>query len=100
MQPSALIDRVSEGKGVRLRLVERNKHGSDPEDLKNPVTNCLDDAFEVELLGKCLADLVDDSELGVALLCLSKQVLRFVEKARVLQGDAETGGDRRQKTFV
>ena len=58
------------------------------EDRPDPLADELDDRLEVELLGERLADLVDDRELGGALVRLGQQPLRLVEQPRVLEGDA------------
>ena len=56
----------------------------------------LDDRLEVELRGERLADLVDERQLGGALVGLGQQTLRLVEQAGVLEGDAHARRERRQ----
>ena len=70
------------------------------EDLPQALADGVDDALEIELLGQRLADLVDDRQLGVALLGLGQQPLRLVEQPRVLQGDTEACRERGQEPDV
>ena len=51
-------------------------------------------------VGEALLDAVDDGQLGGALVRLCQQALRLVEQPRVLKGDAEAAGERRQQTNV
>ena len=57
-------------------------------------------ACEVELLGQGVADVVDDRELGIALVGLGQQALRLVEQARVLERDGHARGERAEQAFV
>ena len=67
------------------------------EDRPDPLADEVDDRLEVELLGEGLADLVDDRQLGGALVGLRQQALRLVEQAGVLEGDAHARGEGRER---
>ena len=54
----------------------------------------LDNGLELELLRQRLADLVDQGQLGIALVGLGQEALRLGEQAGVLEGDAHAGGER------
>ena len=56
--------------------------------------------LHVELGGEALLDAVDDRQLGGALVGLGQQSLRLVEQPRVLEGDAQARGERRQQAHV
>ena len=60
----------------------------------------LDDAVVLELLGQGGTDLVDDRQLGVALLGLGEQALRLVEQPSVLERHAHAARDRGQQPLV
>ena len=57
-------------------------------------------AVEVELLGEGRADLVDERQLGGALVRLREEALRLVEEARVLEGHAHARRERREQADV
>src|SRR4029453_4567501 len=84
MKASSLIDCVREREGIRLWLMEGDELGCHAEYLADPIADGLRDSLKVELPGKRLADLVDDGELGIALLGLSEQMLRLIKEAGVL----------------
>ena len=64
------------------------------EDRPDPLADELDDRREVELLGEGAADLVDDRQLGGALIGLGEEPLRLVEQPGVLERDAHARGER------
>ena len=82
------------------RVVLDDELGLDIEDRLDPVAHGIDDSLEVELLGERLADLVDDRQLGVALLGLGQQMLRLIEQARVFQRHAHARSDRRYELLI
>ena len=65
---------------------------------RSPTSSMI--VVEVELLRQCLADLVDDGELGVALVRLGQQALRLVEEARALERDGHARGERAQEPLI
>ena len=83
-----------------LLVEDRDRQVLSAQDLADLVADGVDDRVVFELLRQCRAYLVDDRQLGVALLRLGEQPLRLVEQPRVLEGDAEVRGDRRQKSLV
>ena len=70
------------------------------ENLADLVADRVVDALDVELRGERRLHAVDDRELGVALLGLLQQPLRFVEQTRVLERDAHARGDGRQQAHL
>ena len=63
------------------------------EDVAELVAEPLDQRVQIQLVGECLTDAVDDRELRRALPCL-------LEEAGVLESDAQAAGDRCQQAHV
>ena len=55
------------GRSADRLVIERDGHRLDVEDLAHLLADRLDDGLEVELSGQCVADLVDDRQLGIPL---------------------------------
>ena len=85
---------------VRRGVVQRDEQGLDLEDRADAFADEFDDGREVELLGEGVPDVVDDRELGVALVRLGQQPLRLVEQARALERDGHARGERAQEPLV
>ena len=85
---------------VRSWVEDGDRQLARAQDLADPVADGVDDRLEVELHRQGGADLVDDRQLGVALLGFAEEALRLVEQADVLERDAQARGDARQEPDV
>ena len=74
---------------ISLRVVDADGHVPVVKDVPDLVSNRVVDTLDVELGCERRLHAVDDRELGVALLRLFQQPLRFVEQARVLERSPE-----------
>ena len=70
------------------------------EDLLDLVADEVVHRLHVQLRSQPLLDAVDDGQLGRPLIGLGQQALCLVEQARVLERDAQAGGQRRQQAHV
>ena len=84
----ALLHLVGEADLVRRRVVEGDEHRLRFEQPAHALAHELGDRREVELGGEGAADLVDQRQLGVALVGLGQQALGLLEEACVLQRNA------------
>ena len=100
IEPGALVDVVREPDHVRLRVVQRDEQRVDREDrrTRSPTSSMI--AAKSSCLASAFADVVDDRQLGVALVRLGQQPLRLVEQPGALEGDGHARGERAQEPLV
>src|SRR5687767_15469387 len=90
MNSLVALDLPRERDHVGRAVVQRDVRRAGLEQRPDPFTDQLDDRREIELLGECRPDLVDDRELRGSLVGLSQQALGLAEQARVLERDARS----------
>ena len=92
-EPLAALDHVREAEEARGLVEDRDVDDLGVEDLLELVADEVVDRLRVELAGDRRLDAVDQRELGIPLPGL-------VDEPRVLEGDAEAAGERRQQPLV
>src|SRR4051794_4361951 len=100
MDPRPLLPLVRPGDDGALLVVAPDRHRRCPEDRSYALTDEFAYVVEVELLGKCRTDLVDDRQFGGALVGFGKEALRLAEQASILQRHAHARCQRREQAFV
>ena len=92
-EADALLDPVREMDQTVTRVEDPDVDDLCVEDLLEPITDQVVHRLHLEVLGQSALNVVDQCELGVPLTSL-------LEQPRVLEGDAQAAGERRQQTHV
>ena len=85
---------------ARRDVIDPDVHDLGIEDLLDLVADQVVHRLDVEVLGQPALDVVDEGQLGGALVGLRQELLRLVEQPGILQRDAEAAGERGQQANV
>ena len=100
MGPPPIDELIRGTDHVRRPVEQSNAERICSEHRDKAITDQVDDRLKIELLRQGRSDLVDDRQLGCALLRFGQQPLRLVEQARVLERNAHARGDRRHELLI
>ena len=93
MTALALVERERERDPAAVLVVERDGHRSDSKISRTFSPTSVDDGLEIELSRECVADLVDDRQLGIAFA-------RLLDGPRAAERGRDVLADERQEIAV